>query len=274
MGGRIELLGALALLSVVACAPPIGDPHRAPKSTKSARAGGTGDEVTLDVEQGAGLDKPRQGPESALDDRRGDDEGPGGGAADTGSVGLSWNKVAGFTYALDVQSEGKWIRCRDAAVLGAASETIFDGSCPSAADKMVPFPSVTAFRLYYSNNGSWTEFAEQPFDGTAPELAFALPDTPPASVAVRWNRKTATAEYSLDIKLADGTFYGPCINAGVIRQTLGTTFEGACVDPVRPIDVSKIREFRICWAEGGNWAAASCFGVPYNGLKAAVEIPN
>lgn len=205
----------------------------------------------------------------------GNSESPSGGPVNEETVRLRWNGVPGFLYSLDVQrSEGEWLAgCQDASVLKALTSTTYRGTCPSRAER-VASSDVRAFRLRYSNNGDWSEYVERAFASGETEVSFELPTAPPARTTVRWNAKSATAEYSLDVALADGTTIAPCVGAHRLLRTTSYVFDGACVTPSTTVNIGDVREFRICWAENADWAGAQCAGKPYNGLATNVAIAN
>lgn len=91
---------------------------------------------------------------------------------------------------------------------------------------------------------------------------------------MRWNRKSPTADYSLDVVLTNGTLIGPCVGAHLLRRDISHLFDGRCVTPNRSVPFGDIAEFRICWAENGNWQQAQCAGTKYDGRSKNVVIAN
>lgn len=95
----------------------------------------------------------------------------------------------------------------------------------------------------------------------------------PGSVAITWNKKSATAEYSLDVQLNNGDFIGPCVGENTLGLDTSYAFDGNCVTPGIPVDINTIVEFRICWAENNDWPNASCTPLPYHN-EPSIKIPN
>jgi hypothetical protein len=259
---------------VAACAhAPTTELPEYDRPTQDVNSETQGDPIRRDdpVLDGATNELPGDGHDAAPDPGSGNvDAGPD---ADTPppTVNVSWNALpSGFIYRLAVAtSTGEWV---DSCIsVGSATSTVFKGVCPGAGNRAVPNPD--AYRLWFSNNASsWTDYVEQP---PATAVTFTLPTTPAASIPVSWNRKTTNAAYSLDI-VADGVPYGPCINADTIGKNLSYTFTGKCTGTgvTKTVDVSKITEFRIYWAENNQWAGAPSKAVYFNGLGRSVKIPN
>lgn len=89
------------------------------------------------------------------------------------------------------------------------------------------------------------------------------------TIQLSWSPKSATATYSLDVQKPSGEWIAPCINAGILRRSLSTAYEGKCPSaPNNRVDTWYLSAFRLCWAENDDWGHATCKVVPYAGENA------
>jgi hypothetical protein len=232
--------------------PSIQDDTKAGDST-----GGSNDDEVLEGSEGEPTGETPGAPDT-----------PPGPATPAGTK-IRWNAISGFKYMLAIKApEGDWVfGCVSPTTIGNGTSVTYEGICPNAPARI---EKPTAFRIYFSPTDKFGDFVEQPGGGS--EIAFDLPTTPPASVPVSWNQKSATAEYSLDVVLQSGETVAPCVHAGILGKSLSTTYSGSCYN--RSAAIGDIREFRICWTEGGDWAKATCAGIPYSGLGRQAKIFN
>ncbi|MBA3819063.1 MAG: family 43 glycosylhydrolase [Deltaproteobacteria bacterium] len=202
---------------------------------------------------------------------------PDGTLVNANAVTLRWPKIPGERYSLDVQKrDGTWIGpCVNAGILGDRGETTFNGLCPSAGGAWIHKADVTAFRLYHSGDGSWTQFVEQPYDGVADDVTIDLGGGVPTAIALGWNELATGTEYSLDVQRADGSWIAPCVGAGVLGQRISTVFTGACSTAGTTVPPASVRSLRVCSASNGDWANARCGAVAYDGraLRLDIAIP-
>ena len=75
--------------------------------------------------------------------------------------------------------------------------------------------------------------------------------------------------YSFDIKLPSGEILGPCISAGVIKETTSLQFRGTCTSlENRKVGLTNRLQYRICGASGGRFkepAKVKCS--PFQNIK-------
>lgn len=194
-------------------------------------------------------------------------------------VRVRWGPLAGHQYSLDVVLRDGTVLgpCIGAGRIGQDTEVAFGGVCPSAGDRLVPKSEVAAFRLYYSDDGTWSgeRSVEVPYDGFSEDLHVDLPGATLTRVAMRWNELSTGAQYSMDIKRKDGTWVAPCISAGVLDNRVTLTYAGRCQSAGVDVPLSDATELRVCSAVGGNWEQATCGSVPWEGKSThvSIEIP-
>ncbi len=97
----------------------------------------------------------------------------------TSAVALRWTELeTSAEYSIDVQrTDGSWIApCVGAATLGGVPEALFDGTCPAAAESVLP-ADIQAFRVCSAMGGDSgaATCGTQLYDGTAGHLDVAIP---------------------------------------------------------------------------------------------------
>jgi hypothetical protein len=195
-------------------------------------------------------------------------------------VKLSWNSLGSYVYSLDVKTPGgDWVGpCLDASILASKTSVTFSGVCTSSNNR--PVPAATGYRLYFSRSNTdvrhWEDYVEVTPTSTSADVSFSLPTAAPSSVALTWNKKSETAEYSLDVFLVSGQKIRPCVNSDTLHTTTALPFDGNCTAGPSPstVDLKDVTDFVICSAEGGHWESAACAGIPYSGFGTARAIPN
>lgn len=96
--------------------------------------------------------------------------------------------------------------------------------------------------------------------------------TPPSTVALSWNQVTSTAQFSLDVLTKDKGWIAPCVSADVLDRKLAYSFDGNCVTPGSTFALGDVSDFRVCWAENGDWAHGKCEAAGWDGTSAAVAL--
>ncbi len=140
----------------------------------------------------------------------------------------------------------------------------------------MPKAEVESFRLYYkSPSQEWGQSGipsvEVAYDGASDEVFIPLPGGSIDHVALSWNEKQSNAVYSLDVKRG-GSWIAPCVNAGVLGQSLDYTFDGTCVSAGgQSVSFVDVESLRICSSNDG-WQSASCGSVAYDGQRKYVRV--
>lgn len=256
----------LALVSAAACAAAPGLDSDGAKDDKKKSDSPT--KINSDGGSSSG-DRPSKGDGQ-------EDEEP---STSTTSIELSWTSLGSYLYSLDVKTaNGEWIGpCLDASIIGSSTSATFKGVCTSAAGQTVPSPA--AYRLYYSRSNAdvqhWQDYVEVPASASS-KVVFNLPTASPTKVDLTWNKKSETADYSLDVFLINGEKVRPCYNSDALGKSTALSFDGACTagPSYRRVDLKDVSDFVICSAENGNWQAAVCTGIPYSGYGSSRAIPN
>ncbi len=189
-------------------------------------------------------------------------------------VDLRWSKVEGAKYSLDVVTkQGKvYGPCLAAGRLGSATSTRYRGICPDAGSVIVNKADVSAFRLFYSTDGTWNQFVKVPYDGHADHLFVPIDGAPTDAVALGWSELATGAEYSLDVQLDNGDWIAPCVGAGTLGSRVELVFEGNCSSAGQTVAPRDVQAFRICSAEDGNWGMATCGTANYDGAAGFVDV--
>lgn len=273
----MRAIALLTLLSICACSTPGLDPLDEGDSPKQGGSRSSNSSKDGGASQSSNDSTGSTGSTGSTDSSgaTGSDDG----TTTTSPVSLSWNSLGDFVYSLDVQAaNGDWVGpCLDASVIGSATSVVYKGVCTSAANRAIPTPA--AYRLYYSRSNTgvqhWQDYVEVTPTTPSASVAFNLPTKAPSSVSLSWTKRSATAQYSLDVFLVNGDKVRPCINADTLGTSTATTFGGDCTAPPasRRVDLKDVTDFVICSAEGGNWAAATCTGIPYTGFGTSRTIP-
>lgn len=191
-------------------------------------------------------------------------------------VRLRWGSLPDHAYSLDVVlRDGTVIGpCIGAGRIGQGTSALFDGVCPSGGDRLVPKSKVAAFRLYYSDDGTWggERSVEVAYDGFSEDLFVPLPRARTEQVALRWNELATGAQYSLDVQLEDGTWIAPCDSAAIIDSRVEHTFTGRCRSAEVDVPMTELATFRVCSAVGGNWDQATCAERAWDGVSGHLSI--
>ncbi|RKH36959.1 glycoside hydrolase family 43 protein [Corallococcus sicarius] len=193
-------------------------------------------------------------------------------------VNLRWNKLAGYSYSLDVVlRDGSVIGpCNSVALLGQSNKTVFDGVCRSAGDRVVTKGDIAAFRIFYAINNAWGAFVETPYDGISDDVALTLPGGYTPFVDLEWSEEETAAQYSIDVQRRDtGAWIGPCIGVNAVNKSLAWSYQGRCDTPGINVPPSNIQAFRICSAVNGDWSRARCGAAAYDGrsMHSRIVIP-
>jgi GH43 family beta-xylosidase len=189
-------------------------------------------------------------------------------------VDLRWSAVPGHQYSLDIERRDGTVvgPCIAAGILGSATSTRYTGICPSAGDLRVPKSEIAEFRLYYSNDGTWTKFVDQPHDGFGDRVFLKIAGGATGQVEIGWNERATGAEYSLDVRRKDDTWVAPCAGETVLGSEIRYTFTGSCPTANTSVSLQDIGEIRVCSAVGDDWPNAVCGTVPYDGVQGFVDV--
>ncbi|HSC87152.1 MAG TPA: family 43 glycosylhydrolase [Polyangiaceae bacterium] len=200
--------------------------------------------------------------------------GPDGSMQALNYVDLSWSRLPGAQYSLDVLTREGVVHgpCVASGRIGNATSRRFEGICPDDDSVVVPKADVAAFRLFHSTDGNWGAFVEVPYHGVSDRVFVPLPGGSTSSVALRWSELTTDAEYSLDVQRTDGSWIAPCVGAGVLGSSVAATYDGNCTTAGEARAPAEIRAFRVCSAVGGNWAQARCGTVDYDGSAGFLDV--
>ena len=166
--------------------------------------------------------------------------------------------------------------CIDVNRIGSANRAVFTGVCPSAGSRMVNKGDIAAFRIFYSNNGTWGPFVEKAYDGVSDDVFLELPGGTTPFVDLSWSEEETGAQYSIDVQRRDtGAWIAPCIGVTSVNRSLSWTYSGRCDTPGINVAISNIKTIQICSAVGGDWAHARCGSTPYDGksMYAPIVIP-
>ena len=203
---------------------------------------------------------------------------PDGAMTSLNQVSLRWNKLAGYSYSLDVVlRDGSVIGpCNSVALLGQSNKTVFDGVCRSAGDRVVTKGDIAAFRIFYAINNAWGAFVETPYDGISDDVSLTLPGGYTPFVDLEWSEEETAAQYSIDVQRRDtGAWIGPCIGVNAVNKSLAWSYQGRCDTPGINVPPSNIQAFRICSAVNGDWSRARCGAAAYDGrsMHSRIVIP-
>ncbi|MDC0666368.1 family 43 glycosylhydrolase [Nannocystis radixulma] len=189
-------------------------------------------------------------------------------------VDLRWPGLPGHEYSLDVVTRDGTVHgpCIADGLLGSATSVRYAGICPSAGDVRVAKSDVAAFRLYYSDDGTWQGPVERPYDGFSDQLFLPIPGGTAAAVELHWNEKVTGTEYSLDVRRTDDTWVAPCAGELVLGTDISYVFTGACPTAGNNVPLQDVKELRICSAVGNDWANPSCASVSYDGVQGFVDV--
>ncbi|MHA7633809.1 family 43 glycosylhydrolase [Corallococcus sp. M7] len=203
---------------------------------------------------------------------------PDGAMTSLNQVSVRWNRLAGYSYSLDVVLKNGSVvgPCTSVVLLGQSNKTVFDGVCRSAGDRVVTKGEIAAFRIFYSNNNVWGPFVEKAYDGISDDVTLELPGGVTPFVDLEWSEEETLAQYSIDVQRRDtGAWIGPCIGVGAVNKSLAWTYQGRCDTPGINVPFSNIQAFRVCSAVNGDWAHARCGAAAYDGraLHSRINIP-
>lgn len=189
-------------------------------------------------------------------------------------VDLRWSAAPGHQYSLDlVRRDGTVVGpCVSVGVLGDATSTRYAGICPSAGDLRVPKSDILAFRLYASDDGTWTEYVDQPYDGYSDRVFVQVPGGVTTAVELAWNERATGAEYSLDVLRDDDTWIAPCAGDAALGTAISHVFTGACPTANTSVSLQAIKELRVCSAIADDWADAVCGSVAYDGVQGFLDV--
>ncbi|RYE95145.1 MAG: glycoside hydrolase, partial [Myxococcales bacterium] len=189
-------------------------------------------------------------------------------------VDVRWSQLPGHVYSLDaVRHDGTVVGpCIGAPVIGDATAVTFNGVCPSAGDLLLDKGEVAAWRLYTSNDGTWSNHVDLPYDGVSDDVFFDLPGGSLRAVSLRWNEKATHTEYSIDVRRADGTWVAPCVADVVLGTRIGHVFDGSCPSAKTSVAPGEVTEFRVCSAVNNDWAHATCGSAPSDGHRGQIDV--
>lgn len=189
-------------------------------------------------------------------------------------VDLRWSRLPGASYSLDVVTKDGATHgpCLATGRLGSSTSVRYDGVCLSAGSAVVHKEDVAKFRLFHSTDGNWSRFVEVPYDGFSDRLFLPIEGGATDSIALRWSELATGAEYSLDVRRADGSWIAPCVNAGALGSRVEFTFDGTCSSAGQTVAPRDIQALRVCSAQGGNWSQARCGTVDYDGTAGFVDV--
>jgi GH43 family beta-xylosidase len=189
-------------------------------------------------------------------------------------VDLRWSRIPGAQYSVDlVTKDGTVVGpCIAVGRIGTATTTRYRGICPDGGDVRVEKSEVAAFRVYHSTDGTWTQFTDVAYDGGADRLFVAIDGGTTDAVELHWNELATAAEYSLDVQRADGSWIAPCVGAPTLGRSISHVYTGACTSTPDSLPAADVKAFRVCSAENGNWAVATCGATDHDGTSAFVDV--
>ena len=193
------------------------------------------------------------------------------------TVDIRWNELPSYIYSLDVITRnGIWLGpCISTARIGSSLGTTYMGICPDNGDQLVDKGDIAAFRLYYTNNGTFSTYVETPYDGVSDQLAIYLPGGITRQIAIRWNERMTYAKYSLDVARSDGSWIAPCVSCDFLFYGIEYVFDGNCRSPSVFVDPQNITSIRVCSTINDDWPKAVCSSIPYDGkaIHVFINIP-
>lgn len=191
-------------------------------------------------------------------------------------VNVRWGELPGHDYSLDlVLRDGTVIGpCVSASVIGTSRSVTFGGICPSDSHQLVEKSRIAAFRVYYSNDGTWSgeRSVEVAYDGISDDVFVPLPGATTREVALRWNELQTGAEYSLDVQRHDGSWVAPCDGESVIGTNVEHVYDGRCATAGLDVPLSQVQRLRICSAVDDDWAHARCGSAPFDSEVTHLDI--
>jgi hypothetical protein len=192
---------------------------------------------------------------------------PDGSIQTLNTVDVRWTQLPSYQYSLDVVKKDRtWIGpCIAVGRIKDALGTTYVGICPDGGDQLVDKGDIDAFRLYYSNNDTWINFVDAPYDGVSDQLAIYLPGGTTEQIALRWNERITGTKYSLDVLRSDGSWIAPCVGDVVLGTSIEYVFDGNCQPASIFVEPRNIISIRICSVINDDWSKAICGAVPYNG---------
>jgi hypothetical protein len=199
---------------------------------------------------------------------------PDGSIQTLNTVDIRWTQLPSYQYSLDViKRDGTWIGpCIAVGRIRDSLRTTYVGICPDGGDQLIDKGDIATFRLYYSNNNTWTTFVDAPYDGVSDQLAIYLPGGTTEQIALRWNERITGTKYSLDILRSDGAWIAPCVGNLVLGTSIEYVFDGNCRSASIFVEPRDITSIRMCSAMNDDWPRAICGAVPYDGKTINVSV--
>jgi hypothetical protein len=175
---------------------------------------------------------------------------PDGSIQKLNAVDIRWNQLPSYQYSLDVSKKDEtWISpCIGVDRIGTSLSVTYVGICPDGGDQLVNKGDISAFRLYYSNNSTWTNYVEVPYDGVSDQLAIYLSGGTTEQVFIRWNERVTGTIYSLDALRSDGTWIAPCVGDLFLVNNIEYIYDGNCKTASIFVESRNITSIRICSA--------------------------
>lgn len=191
-----------------------------------------------------------------------------------GFVDLRWSRVPGAQYSVDVVTKDGTVigPCIAVGRIGSDTSTRYRGICPDGGDARVERSEVAAFRVYHSTDGTWTQFTELEYDGGDDRVFVPIEGGTTDVVELHWNELATGAEYSVDVQRADGSWIAPCVGAPTLGRSIAHAYTGSCPSSPDSLPAADVKAFRVCSAENGNWAEATCGTSEHDGLAAFVDV--
>ena len=199
---------------------------------------------------------------------------PDGSLQNLNTVEIRWTRIPSYVYSLDiVLNNGTAIsHCISANRIKDAPGVVYNGICLDYYDQLIDKSEISTFRLYYSNDGTWTHYVDEHYDTISDQLAISLPGGITDQIVIQWNERVTGTQYSLDVRRSDGSWIAPCVPSGIIGNSIEYVFDGNCQSSGLTVSPSDITSIRVCSAINGDWSHAVCGTVSYDGRALIVYV--
>jgi len=200
---------------------------------------------------------------------------PDGSIHTLNTVDIRWTQLpSSFQYSLDIVLKGGAVigPCIAVGRIGSASNVFYTGMCPDNGNRMFDKGDIDIFRLYFSNDGTWKNHVDTPYDGASDTLAIYIPGGVAQQVAVRWNERVTGAKYSLDVLRSDGSWIQPCVGCEFLFNNIEYVFDGNCRSSSTFVQLQDIKTIRVCSAVNDDWSHAVCGLANYNSNMTHISI--
>lgn len=187
------------------------------------------------------------------------------------AVNVRWDRLAGASYSLDVQTRaGEWIApCVGAARIGAAVATKIDGSCPDAYGRVIHSGDIAAFRLEWTTSAGAHGSAVVPYDGVETEVYLSLPSGTPTALALSWPDQGRRVSYAVDV-LAAGS-WRRCAGRHYVANDDELLLHDRCPEDGAALALATVSAVRVCATPDG--ATPVCATAPWDHRAASLRLP-